>query len=233
MALLHLGRAYRAQGDLASSLGALQRARALSDQTGQRALSLSTLEELAEVHRIRGETSLALERLRAYHALRDSVFSQNTVQRIAAAEAQGEADRRAAENVRLRSEQVQQDAVIGRQRLVVILAAALLILAAVLVGALVRFNRLQGRTNAQLAARNDELTAALSEVRTLEGLIPICASCKKVRDDDGFWGAVETYISSRSQARFSHGICSECGPRLYGKDWPVQPVAGRGTTSQG
>lgn len=225
MALLHLGRAHRASGDLASSLPALDAARTLSGRTGQRAVSLSALEELAEVHRVRGETALALQHLRSYHALRDSVFSQNTVQRIAAAEAQAEADRRAAENARLRGEQAQQDAVINRQRLVVVLVVIMLLMAAALLVLLVRFNRLLSSTNAELAARNSELTAALSEVRALKGLIPICASCKKVRDDDGFWEAVETYISSRSDATFNHSICSDCGPRLYGSDW-TGPTAG-------
>lgn len=56
----------------------------------------------------------------------------------------------------------------------------------------------------------EELQHALSEVKKLSGLIPICASCKKVRDDEGYWGAVESYISSRSEAQFSHGICPEC-----------------------
>jgi hypothetical protein len=89
----------------------------------------------------------------------------------------------------------------------------------VLVAVLVHSNRTGQRRRLLLSRTNEGLRAALSEVRTLEGLIPICSHCKKVRDDDGFWEAVETYISSRSDALFSHGICTECGPRLYGDDW--------------
>ena len=59
------------------------------------------------------------------------------------------------------------------------------------------------------------LRAALSEVRALEGIIPICASCKKIRDDRGYWHMVEAYISAHSEARFSHGICPECAEKLY------------------
>lgn len=62
-----------------------------------------------------------------------------------------------------------------------------------------------------------ELRAALDEVKTLGGLIPICASCKKVRNDKGFWQSVEKYISSHTEARFSHGICPDCGVKLYGE----------------
>lgn len=59
----------------------------------------------------------------------------------------------------------------------------------------------------------------MAEVRTLSGFIPICAHCKRVRDDQGYWNAVEHYISSHTEAVFSHAICSTCGPELYGADW--------------
>jgi PAS domain S-box-containing protein len=61
----------------------------------------------------------------------------------------------------------------------------------------------------------EELQKALSEVRTLSGLLPICASCKKIRDDSGYWNQLETYISRHSSAEFSHGICPECARKLY------------------
>jgi flagellar basal body-associated protein FliL len=60
-----------------------------------------------------------------------------------------------------------------------------------------------------------ELQDALAEVGTLSGLLPICASCKKIRDDQGYWNQIEDYISSRSEASFSHGICPDCAKKLY------------------
>ena len=60
-----------------------------------------------------------------------------------------------------------------------------------------------------------ELTEALAHVKTLSGLVPICASCKKMRDDKGYWQQVETYIKERSDADFTHGICPDCVKRLY------------------
>lgn len=60
-----------------------------------------------------------------------------------------------------------------------------------------------------------ELQRALSEVRKLSGLLPICSSCKKIRDDKGYWQSLESYISDRSEAQFSHGICPECSSKLY------------------
>jgi hypothetical protein len=61
----------------------------------------------------------------------------------------------------------------------------------------------------------DELEGALAEIKTLKGFIPICASCKKVRNDDGYWEQIEKYIRDRSDAEFSHGICPECVKKLY------------------
>jgi PAS domain S-box-containing protein len=63
----------------------------------------------------------------------------------------------------------------------------------------------------------EELKEALASVKTLRGLIPICASCKKVRDDKGYWSQVEVYVRDRSEAEFSHDICPECMKKLYGK----------------
>ena len=60
-----------------------------------------------------------------------------------------------------------------------------------------------------------ELTEALKHVKTLSGLLPICAACKKIRNDDGYWEQVETYIKSRSNAEFTHGICPDCVKELY------------------
>jgi PAS domain S-box-containing protein len=61
----------------------------------------------------------------------------------------------------------------------------------------------------------EELKAALEKVQTLSGLLPICASCKKIRDDKGYWNQIETYISNYSEAEFSHSICPDCAKELY------------------
>ena len=60
-----------------------------------------------------------------------------------------------------------------------------------------------------------KLQKALDEVKTLEGMIPICGHCKKIRDDSGFWGNVEQYISKHSNVDFSHGICPDCMEKYY------------------
>jgi K+-sensing histidine kinase KdpD len=59
------------------------------------------------------------------------------------------------------------------------------------------------------------LRDTLDQIKILSGLIPICASCKKIRDDKGYWNQLETYIQEHTEAKFSHGICPECMKKLY------------------
>lgn len=224
--LLNLGYAYRASGERMRAASVLEEALALANEYSQRTMALEALEELALLEEERGDARRALAHLRSFNALRDSVFSQSAAQAVAAMEARAESERQQGENLRLLQEQRTQEAIIARQRLVGGLGTVLLLMAGALVGVMVHFNRLGrereallARTNDALEGANAELRTALSEVRTLKGLLPICAHCKKIRDDSGFWEGVESYISSRSEASFSHAICTDCGPKLYGSDW--------------
>lgn len=68
-----------------------------------------------------------------------------------------------------------------------------------------------------------ERDAALAEVKTLHGILPICAFCKSIRDEHGTWLPMETYVSRHSPARFSHGFCPSCGEKHYGEFLPEEP----------
>jgi len=69
----------------------------------------------------------------------------------------------------------------------------------------------------------EELSEALEKVKVLSGLMPICAKCKKIRDDKGYWNNLESYIEKYSEASFSHGICPECSDKMYGdQDWYIK-----------
>ena len=76
---------------------------------------------------------------------------------------------------------------------------------------------LKARVNTHIKLNHtlQDLQDALKEIRTLSGFIPICASCKKIRDDKGFWKQVEVYIQERSDVQFSHSVCPECKIKLY------------------
>ena len=68
-----------------------------------------------------------------------------------------------------------------------------------------------------------DLKKALDEVKTLQGILPICSHCKQIRDDKGYWNKIETYIGEHSQAEFSHGMCPDCSDKLYGdEDWYIE-----------
>ncbi len=78
------------------------------------------------------------------------------------------------------------------------------------------------RTHVSLKRARDEqkvlirkLQDSLAEIKTLSGLVPMCAHCKKIRDDEGYWKKVEVYIEEHSEAQFSHGICPDCIRELY------------------
>jgi len=80
----------------------------------------------------------------------------------------------------------------------------------------------QNREKDELIAKLQE---ALENVKKLSGLIPICANCKKIRNDEGYWRQIEGYISEHSEARFSHGICPDCAKKIYSeflKDVPEE-----------
>jgi sigma-B regulation protein RsbU (phosphoserine phosphatase) len=66
------------------------------------------------------------------------------------------------------------------------------------------------RLQSELASRVKELQEALDQIETLEGILPICMYCKKIRNDQNYWQQVESYISQHSQAEFTHGLCPEC-----------------------
>ena len=66
-----------------------------------------------------------------------------------------------------------------------------------------------------LVSLNDHLKSAMAEVKVLRGMLPICSSCKKIRDDRGYWTQIESYIRDHSEAQFSHSICPSCLKKMY------------------
>jgi hypothetical protein len=71
------------------------------------------------------------------------------------------------------------------------------------------------RDFSRLEKTTERLQVALDNIKNLEGLLPMCANCKNIRDDDGYWQQVEVYIGQHSKAKFSHSICPKCAHQLY------------------
>ncbi|MFC1743154.1 hypothetical protein ACFL35_04105 [Candidatus Riflebacteria bacterium] len=86
------------------------------------------------------------------------------------------------------------------------------------------FLKLKAETDARKAREKEkeeliaELQEALSKIKTLKGLLPICATCKKIRRDEGYWEQIEVYIREHSEADFTHSVCPPCAKELYGID---------------
>lgn len=80
----------------------------------------------------------------------------------------------------------------------------------------------------ELQKAHDQLVLALEEIETLSGFIPICSSCKSVRDDEGYWSKIEAYLSKHTGAELTHSLCPTCIDKLYGDtDWYRNGVAAR------
>ncbi|MDP8267648.1 MAG: response regulator [Candidatus Tenebribacter davisii] len=99
----------------------------------------------------------------------------------------------------------------------VAISAAPIVLNGNIKGAFVIYKDIRERKKIEEERENliKELQKTLEEVKTLEGLIPICSHCKKIRDDSGYWGNVEQYIAKHSNVNFSHGICPDCLKKYY------------------
>lgn len=219
--LLAMARAEEALGRPADALGAYRRALTEADAIGHRSFRLEALAGMSRAAQRGGDAASALRFARAHEALRDSLFDARTAQRVAAIELEAEAARQRAATLALVRQQAAQAAELRQQRMLTMMVGAMLALTLGFVAALLRSKR--------------ALEKALDEVRTLSGFIPICANCKNVRDDAGYWQSVEEYLASRSVAQFSHSICNSCGPQLYGADWvphaaPSAPARADGPT---
>jgi hypothetical protein len=80
---------------------------------------------------------------------------------------------------------------------------------------------------AGLIKEKQRLEEALQQIKTLRGLLPICSSCKSIRDDHGYWNQLETYLNDHSEAKLSHGICPDCLQRLYPTEYAEMNNSGK------
>jgi tetratricopeptide (TPR) repeat protein len=195
--LASLGRVAEAEQDFEDALR-------LDRTLGNKRRLASTLEATAEFYRTQpGHEARAMAYLTEALSLNRAVYSEETSSRINELQARFDAERRDRQIQLLQRDKALRDLETARERQIRLAAAIVtLLLVGGLVFAVVRY-RAEART-----AR--ELREAMLRVRTLQGLLPICAHCKKIRDDDGYWQQVEAYVGEHSDAKFSHSICPEC-----------------------
>jgi tetratricopeptide (TPR) repeat protein len=220
---LNIGDAYRRTGDLAGASLAFERALTLGAQIDAPLLRSNALKALAEVEAARGDFRAAFEHQQQFQQARDEMFNQENAARLQRLQAAHDADRQQRQIAALEQEALLREARTDAIRTALVIIVALG--AATLVLLWTRF-RLKHQSEARFRAQATELRAALDRVQTLKGLLPICSSCKKIRDDNGYWTQVESYVAAHSAAEFTHSICPHCIETLYPEMQDPDPVQG-------
>jgi tetratricopeptide (TPR) repeat protein len=188
------------------AVAALTRAVAIADEIRSPALQIEIYGHLAASEAARGNFKAAYDWHQKHAALKDKTFNQENSDRLNRLNAAYEAAQREQQIALLNTEKELQRAQLQRQR--VMLAAGVL-----LFGALVTLYLLRRRSEQRYRAQAEELQKAIDTAQTLRGLLPVCATCKKIRDDRGAWLPMEHYISARSDADFTHGYCPACSEK--------------------
>lgn len=204
---INLADVYKRLGRLPDAVAALNRATTIGRQIDAPLMKSNVLKGLAEVSALRGDYAAAYQYQVEHQAARDKIFNQETSERFHRLEvAQEEA--RHQQQIQL----LERENTLVRTTRTALAAIAVLIL--ITLASLYARYRLKNQSEARLRAKADELSAALERVQTLRGMLPICAWCKKIREDNGYWTKVESYVASHSAAEFTHCICPACANNL-------------------
>jgi tetratricopeptide (TPR) repeat protein len=207
---LNIGNVYRRLGDLPRAMAAFNRALALGDRLDTPLMRSNALKALAEVEAQRGNHEAAYRHQLLHQDARDKMFNQENAERFQRLQVAHDADRQQRQIESLQQQGALRDAELARVRTARTAFAIITALVLVSLALLYARYRLKQQSESRLRAQAKELADALDRVQTLKGLLPICAWCKKVRDDDGYWTQVEAYVARHSKAEFTHCICPSC-----------------------
>ena len=211
---LNVGDAYRRMGDLPRAVEAFNRGMAIAERIDAPLLRSNALKALAGVEAARGDFQAAYDHQLQHQAARDQMFNRENADRLQRLQVAHEAEQGQRQIQLLQHEAELQGAELRRVRTtrtaLAVIAALVLVSLALLYA---RF-RLKQRSEARFRAQAEALSEALDRVQVLKGMLPICAWCKKIRDDNGYWTQVEAYVSDHSAAEFTHSICPSCAHRI-------------------
>jgi hypothetical protein len=212
---INMANVYLRMGELARATAAFDRALALATQIDAPLMRSTALKGLAEVEAARGDYRAAYEHQLQHQAARDEMFSLENAARLQRLQVAHEAERQEAEITALQEQRRAQDAELSRVRTMRTALGVIAALVALSLALLYARFRLKHQSEARFRAQAEQLQAAMDREDTLKGLLPICASCKKIRDDNGYWTQVERYVAEHSAAEFTHSICPTCFEGLY------------------
>lgn len=208
--LNNIGNLQRALDDPDRAVDTLKLALTVAQQIQAPVIEIESYQHLANAEAARGNFKAALDWHQKYSALKDKVFNQENSDRLNRLNAAYDARQREQQIAMLRKDAELREAALGRQRAITWSLVGGITVTIMLVALAVAAWRRQQRSEARVREQAFELQAAIDTAKTLSGLLPICASCKKIRDDRGYWQQLESYISTHSKADFTHGFCPHC-----------------------
>ncbi len=229
VAQFNIGRIYKKMGDKDRAELFIRQSLVNSKLHKYKTLIKKSYELLAEINEERKNYKQALEYFKLATVYNDSIFNEQKIAAISDLQLRLKFEQQERENAVLRKNNKIQELTISRQKLqrnalIIILGLILITLILIIHKWYIarNINALLKKQNKEIKAINrekekliNELKEALENVDQLENLLPICASCKKIRNDEGYWSSVEDYISKHSNIKFSHGICPDCMMKLY------------------
>lgn len=207
---MSIGDAHRKLRNLPAATAAYSRALAIGEGIDAPLLRSNVLKALAETEAERGDYRAAYGHRVEQQTAREEMFSVENAARFQRLQIAAEAERQQQQIQLLEKEGQLQAAELSRVRTTRTALAVIAVLVMLSLALLYARFRLKNESERRLRIQAAELTEALERVDTLKGLLPICAWCKKVRDDQGYWTQVEAYVATRSHAEFTHSICPSC-----------------------
>lgn len=205
---------YRRMGRLPDAVRTLTRVMALGARLEAPLMSSNALKALAEIEAARGNYDAAYQAQLRYQAARDQIFNQDTATRFRRLETARDTERQRQQIQLLERDNALRDAELTRVRTTRSALGVIAVLVAISLALLFTRFRLKQQSESRLRAQAEQLADALARVKTLRGMLPICAWCKQIRDDNGYWTQVESYIAGHSAAEFTHCICPACYDQL-------------------
>ncbi|MDQ8155100.1 MAG: tetratricopeptide repeat protein [Gemmatimonadota bacterium] len=216
-----LGRMYLLTGAYDRAAQTLQESAALSAQIRSRDELKASYELLAQVYERQGNVAESYRYFRLFVATRDSIYNTQESARLADATMRIVTLTKDNEIESLKKEKVIAELQLDREHSFQVALVVILVSLSAVIAILFRYSgklrqskTLLETNNAELERLNHELNDRIHEIKTLSGLLPICAWCKNIRDDHGYWQQLEGYIGQRTAAQFSHGICPDCSAKM-------------------
>jgi len=195
---------------------------AIFTETGSRARIRDIRKTISEIYEAQNQTAQAFHWFKLYNDLKDSLLSVESTRKTVELQLVYDAGKKDQQIEILQKDSTIKALQIGKEanwRFLLFFAIGAL---GIIVVLSVHRYRLKRRSedalnvkNVELSKTNAALQETLEKVKTLQGMLPICASCKKVRDDGGYWNQIETYLQEHTDATFTHGLCPDCREKLY------------------